>query len=195
MLLQLLQAMDNLSHSGFTPSNITVDNLIVTQDMGLLQVMPHMDALDHTSNGPVRPKTLMSQFSGVLSWTLQMGLDQEGMSTPSFPLYSYLSAILRISRAIVTSKQQFEVVALQRLVQCALWGPKSRNEVSVTSEDIYDTLSAWIEVKQAELVSDIAVLFTAKSDTFPIYLFYKHEYFSHVDPRTLFQNLRVLGRI
>lgn len=195
MLLQLLQAMDNLSRSGFPPSNITVDNLIVTQDMGLLQVMPHMDALDHSANGPVRPKTMMSQFSGVLSWTLQIALDHEGMSTPSFPLYSYLSAILRISRAIVNSAQELEVGALQRLVQCSLWGPKSRGEVSVADEETFDTLSAWIEVKQAELVNDIAVLFAAKSDVFPIYLFYKHEYFSRIDPRTLFQNLRVLGRI
>ncbi|XP_039265990.2 uncharacterized protein LOC120341528 [Styela clava] len=199
MLLQLLQAMDNLSSSGFSISCIKPDHLVVTQERGLLQILPHMDCADENStenDEGFRRLPIMQQIAKLVSWMLQIGTDiHNSRSQKPAAASPHLFALKKIVYILTEQPQNLDSRAIQSIAQCALWGPMTSEELDLGMKNTYEALEMWVDMKQAKLVNSIAVLFSGKSNSVPIYMFYKHQYFSQINPESLFQNLRTLQRI
>ena len=79
------------------------------------------------------------------------------------------------------------------IIQCALWGPSDLGELSINDVSPYTALELWIEMEQAKLVNNLAVL--ASTDKFTPSFFLKHCYFASITSQSLFDGLKVLERI
>ena len=220
-ILQLLQGVKHLQASGFDLSQVSVEHLVITEDRGFLQILPHLycsdsrgrrnvgrdscQSSDSDSNFPPHLRSVTQQVGNLTKILLQNGslassvspLSRPGerRSTTSnvvLPGTKYSAAFKHIIRHLETTPT-LSVQDASQIIQCALWGPEDLEDVGVDDVSPYAALELWIEMEQAKLVNSLAVL--ASNDRLVPFSFLKHQYFASVTPQFLFNGLKVLQRI
>lgn len=208
----MLQGINHLKSSGFDLPYITPEHLIITEDRGFLQILPHLQFSEQKIGSQGKRRTSLQSFdsnynseSSQLSTTQQVGrlargflqncpAPDHGSTTTSGNESStkYFSAIKQIVNYFELTPM-LHVREAAQIVQCALWGPDNLDDVGVDDVTPYAALELWIEMEQAKLVNSLAVL--ATNDRLIPSSFFKHQFFATVSPQPLFNSLKALQRI
>ena len=220
-ILQLLHGIQHLQASGFDLPHISAEHLVITEDRGFLQILPHLycsdprrwrnvgmdssQSSDSDTNFSHQRRSITQQVGNLIKLLLQNGIlastiaplsrQGERRSTSSaivVPATKYSAALKHIIRHLETTPS-LSAVEASHIIQCALWGPEDLEDVGVDDVSPYAALELWIEMEQAKLVNSLAVL--ASNDRLVPFSFLKHQYFASVTPQSLFSALKVLQRI
>lgn len=203
VLIQLLQGLDHLAGSGFSVSNITLEHLVITQQRGLLQILPHLEWRRDPFNNQTRSST-SAQVVYLIKKLLRQsfyannanGQKQSRDKMPTIiPGSPYSIALQTILNCLEKPGSRVDNNTVISLAQCALWGPRELDDVDYDDIQPFSSLELWIDMEQAKLVNSLAVLPSGKNEPMKPSVFLKYQYFSRVNPQSVFQCLKTLERI
>ena len=215
-VLQLLQGLNHLESSGFDLPNISQEHLVITEDKGFLQILPHLQhseqirkreekfdsahSSDSDCTAPSHQLSIIQQVGCLIKRLLQ-NCNSLNYHNRVLTLReaSFVISKTKYSSAIKHIIKHFEATPMLHLpeaaqiVQCALWGPDNLDDLGVDDVSPYAALELWIEMEQAKLVNSLAVL--ASNERLVPSSFLKHQFFANVTPQPLFNSLKILQRI
>lgn len=215
ILIQVFQGLNYLSQTGFNLPFMSVENLIVTQDHCLVQILPYMswnednlqvtsknhqnaDSFDNPNSHQYNPTSqgMLNQVTNVLQWMINYINIQyakkrahTSLKPGSAPNSKYSYALRQMLHYVKYEEGPKNLAVVTSLAQCALWGPTDLADHGRDYISITSTLELWIEMEQAKLVNSLAVLLSGAKEPMSTPVYLKYQYFSQLNSNSLITSL------
>ena len=194
-ILQLINGMKHVLQNGFELPPITSEQLIVSLEDQIPQILPHVskcEGINANSNSGH-----CQQLAQLIKRLLQKGVivSRTVGARVVVPGTKYSSAIKHVIQFLQRSVTNMHTLdQATHVIQCALWGPEDFTDVDIEGVTKLNALKMWLQVEQAKLVNSLAVLSHNETKSFGTVITMKHKFFSLATPVMIMDAMRILNR-